>query len=120
MLAVESSLKLLNYDIIDFSNLYKPLKFEYSKLYVNDKSKFICNNNETRLEKPAFIQKYIDDLMEDENNKSKKLRCFIRPSGTEDVVRVYTEAEDIDLINNISINVQKLIEKHFSKNSVDK
>lgn len=38
---------------------------------------------------PAGLQEAIDSLVK----KHKKARSFVRPSGTEDVVRVYAEAE---------------------------
>ena len=115
MLAVESSLKLLNYSIKDFSDLYKPLKFDYSKLVVKDKAEFVCNRNETRLEKPAHIQEYIDKITN--KYKEKNARCFVRPSGTEDVIRVYAEAEDIETVGLIMLDVQTLIESEYGSKS---
>lgn len=38
---------------------------------------------------PAGLQEAIDSTV----NKYKQARSFVRPSGTEDVVRVYAEAE---------------------------
>lgn len=44
---------------------------------------------ERRAVSPAGLQEAIDSLVK----KHKKARSFVRPSGTEDVVRVYAEAE---------------------------
>ena len=45
------------------------------------------NENETRSTRPAELQAALDKAMEDIPG-----RCFVRPSGTENVVRVYAEA----------------------------
>ncbi|KAI6202078.1 Phosphoacetylglucosamine mutase [Aphelenchoides besseyi] len=45
--------------------------------------------NETKLIKPEGMQKSIDKIVK----KYKKARAFVRPSGTEDVLRVYAEAD---------------------------
>lgn len=44
---------------------------------------------ERRAVSPAGLQEAIDSLVK----KYKQARSFVRPSGTEDVVRVYAEAE---------------------------
>ena len=45
-------------------------------------------DDETRLVAPAALQSALDDVMA----AVPQGRCFVRPSGTEDVVRVYAEA----------------------------
>jgi len=55
--------------------------------------------DESRLEEPAELQQFIDSVVA----KFPGSRSFVRPSGTEDVLRLYVEAEklgDIDLIAN--------------------
>lgn len=44
---------------------------------------------ERRAVSPAGLQEAIDSLVK----KYRQARSFVRPSGTEDVVRVYAEAE---------------------------
>lgn len=44
---------------------------------------------ERRAVTPAGLQEAIDDLVK----RYQKARSFVRPSGTEDVVRVYAEAD---------------------------
>ena len=48
-----------------------------------------CTEDETRTTAPASLQPALDALMK----RFPQGRCFVRPSGTEDVVRVYAEAE---------------------------
>lgn len=95
MLSVECSLKLLNYSIIDWTNIYSPLLFVYGKLVVKNKADFECIDNETMLIKPNKLQVFIDDIVCDSNKNNFDSRCFVRPSGTEDVVRIYSESKDI-------------------------
>lgn len=38
-------------------------------------------------------------------------RCFIRPSGTEDVIRVYAEASSQDAADNLAHSVAKLVDQ---------
>lgn len=44
---------------------------------------------ERRAVSPAGLQEAVDDLVK----KYRQARSFVRPSGTEDVVRVYAEAD---------------------------
>ena len=54
-------------------------------------------NADRQIVEPGGMQQELDAFIS-ENNSSGKSRCFIRPSGTEDVVRVYAEgATDHDV-----------------------
>jgi phosphoacetylglucosamine mutase len=86
--------------------MYKELPSRNAKVCVKDKNKFIPNDNETRLIQPIAVQNEIDALVSQVN----KGRCFIRPSGTEDVVRIYAEAaneNDVECIINKMILILK-------------
>ena len=70
---------------------------------VLDKTLYICNNDESRLIKPENIQNGLDTI----NNKYN-CRSFIRPSGTEDLIRVYIEADkNLDIIEKDIIELFK-------------
>ena len=43
--------------------------------------------------------------------KYPKGRCFIRPSGTEDVIRVYAEASAQDAADSLANSVAQLVDK---------
>ena len=92
LIATESALKVLDYSIEDVYLMYKELPALNTKVSVKDKNVFKTNDNETRLVEPESVQKIIDDVVKE----CKNGRAFIRPSGTEDVVRVYAEAETIE------------------------
>lgn len=106
LFATESSLRTLNMSIHDVYTMYKELPSRNAKVCVKDKNKFIPNDNETRLIQPIAVQNEIDALVSQVN----KGRCFIRPSGTEDVVRIYAEAaneNDVECIINKMILILK-------------
>ena len=104
LIATESALKVLDFSIEDVYLMYKELPSLNTKISVKDKSIFKCNDNETKLIQPENLQMIIDQLV----SKFNQARAFIRPSGTEDVVRIYTEAENID---DAKLITQKLVEE---------
>jgi phosphoacetylglucosamine mutase len=104
LIATESALKVLDFSIEDVYLMYKELPSLNTKISVKDKSIFKCNDNETKLIQPENLQISIDQLV----SKFNQARAFIRPSGTEDVVRIYTEAENID---DAKLITQKLVEE---------
>lgn len=113
MLAAESCLYMMNKSISYMISLYSPLKFIYGKTKVNDKSTFICNDNETRLNHPTDLQSFIDE--EVKNRKKDNLnRCFVRPSGTEDILRIYVEGRDEEEIKDILKVVEEYILKNYN------
>ena len=57
---------------------------------------FETTDAERRLTKPKELQEYIDQIVGSEE------RAFVRPSGTEDVVRVYAEAKTQERANQIA------------------
>jgi phosphoacetylglucosamine mutase len=61
--------------------------------------------DETAVVSPDGVQEKINKL----NSKYAQGRSFIRPSGTEDVVRVYAEAETEDQAKQLAIDVLQLI-----------
>merc|ERR1712173_109999 len=81
-----------------WSNLYKEKKSKMSKAVVKDRTVFKTTNAERTCLEPAGVQDEINVLVKKYDNG----RAFVRPSGTEDVVRVYSEAStqaDADKLN---------------------
>jgi phosphoacetylglucosamine mutase len=105
MLLVESILAIKSMTIKDWVDQFEELSNIQIKVKVNDKSLFVCTNADTILVEPANIQNQIDDIVK----KYKDGRSFIRPSGTEDIVRIYAEAKSKTDCNNIIDQVSKLI-----------
>jgi phosphoacetylglucosamine mutase len=81
----------------DWIGIYEELPSRQEKLHVPNKSLLKCSDDETYLVEPVTLQEELNRLM-----KSVEMgRIFIRPSGTEDVVRIYAEArkrEDVEVL----------------------
>ncbi len=58
------------------------------KVNVKDRNMFKTEDAERRLISPKGLQEKVDETV----RKFEKGRSFVRPSGTEDCVRVYAEA----------------------------
>ena len=78
-------------NIHQWNELYVDLPSKMIKLPVPNKNSIICNENETRALAPDGLQIALDAA----NSTVLHGRSFVRPSGTEDVVRVYAEASDM-------------------------
>jgi len=96
-LMIESVLCDKDFTIENFANLYKDLPNQTLKVKVADRTAFKTTWDESRLIQPEKLQETIDARVHEVNTG----RCFVRPSGTEDVLRVYVEAktkEDCDYL----------------------
>lgn len=60
------------------------------KVQVRDKSSIQNTYDQTKVTHPLSLQQKIDEALAKEPGQSA--RAFIRPSGTEDIVRLYVEA----------------------------
>ena len=86
-----------------------------SVIKVEDRTIIHCNEDETRCVAPATIQPAIDKVVE----HVPKGRSFVRwrmerglrdrPSGTENVVRVYAEAETMEEALQVSKAVERIV-----------
>ncbi|CAM9822673.1 unnamed protein product [Phaeothamnion confervicola] len=75
--------------------MYADRPSRQAKLAVADRTVIECVADETRLVRPVALQVALDDEAQRCGGKivgGGGARCFVRPSGTEDVVRVYAEA----------------------------
>ncbi|KAK1286086.1 Phosphoacetylglucosamine mutase [Acorus calamus] len=88
LLLVEAILQYLGWSIERWSELYRDLPSRQLKVSVADRNAIVTTNAETTVLKPSGLQ----ELINYETAKYPKGRSFIRPSGTEDVIRVYAEA----------------------------
>lgn len=88
MLLVEVVLSHKSYNGEEWDSLYADLPNRLAKVSVPNRNAFKTEDAERRLVSPAGLQTKIEDLV----NRYQGGRSFVRPSGTEDVVRVYAEA----------------------------
>jgi phosphoacetylglucosamine mutase len=89
LLLVDAILQIQGQTIRDWNKLYQDLPSRQAKVRVRDRTIIQTNDNETRCLEPASAQKALDNAV---GGQGLLRRAFIRPSGTEDVVRVYAEA----------------------------
>eukprot|EP00835_Amoeboradix_gromovi_P005121 NODE_452_length_8270_cov_0.487823.p6 type:complete len:116 gc:universal NODE_452_length_8270_cov_0.487823:919-572(-) len=82
-------LQQLNMTAKEWDGLYTDLPSILIKVVVKDRYLFKTTNAEQTLIAPDGLQSKIDLLCKDGG------RSFVRPSGTEDVVRVYAEHQTV-------------------------
>jgi phosphoacetylglucosamine mutase len=104
-LFIEAVLALKNWSITDWDALYTDLPSRQLKLAVPDRTAITTTADETHVVQPQKLQDEIDKLV----SVVSKARAFVRPSGTEDVVRVYAEAETQELADTLAKNVVQVV-----------
>lgn len=108
LLLVEVILLHMGWSIHKWNEIYCDLPSRQIKAKVVDRAAVVTANAETVAVKPTGIQEAIDA----EIGKYPKGRCFIRPSGTEDVIRVYAEASTQEAADDLAKSVAKIVD-HF-------
>ncbi|KFP02055.1 Phosphoacetylglucosamine mutase, partial [Calypte anna] len=89
MLVIEAILALKGLTVQQWDAIYTDLPNRLLKVQVADRRVIDTMDAERRAVTPPGLQEKIDALVK----KYKLSRAFVRPSGTEDVVRIYTEAD---------------------------
>lgn len=89
LLVVESILYQKQWSIDEWSDSYTDLPNRQLKVKVADRTVIETTDAERKTTSPVGLQNAIDELVA----QYKQARSFVRPSGTEDVVRVYAEAD---------------------------
>ncbi|XP_076648180.1 phosphoglucomutase 3-like protein nst [Halictus rubicundus] len=105
MLLVETILHAKGWSIIDWEKSYKDLLNKQLLVKVNDKNVITTTDAERRCVTPEGLQNEIDQVVSQYRNG----RSFVRPSGTEDVIRVYAECEDPNDLNKLITAVALLV-----------
>lgn len=88
-------------------SLYTDLPSKMIKVPVRDKQLVVCSEDETQVVYPEALQLALNEAMA----QCEKGRCFVRPSGTEDVVRVYAEAVDMEQVELLLTASREAIQK---------
>ncbi|MCD7448819.1 hypothetical protein HAX54_046665 [Datura stramonium] len=109
LLLVEVILQYMGWSIHRWNELYHDLPSRQLKVKVVDRTAVVTANAETVAVQPIGIQEAINA----EIAKYPRGRCFIRPSGTEDVIRVYAEATTQDAADALAASVAKLVDQHL-------
>ena len=107
LLVVELILAMRHMSVADWDLLYTDLPSRQLKVTIKDRNVIKTYDAERRVSQPAELQDKIDELVK--GCGSKMARSFVRPSGTEDVVRVYAEADTQELTDNLAKKVCQLV-----------
>jgi phosphoacetylglucosamine mutase len=105
LLLVEAILCEEKMSLAVWDSLYEELPSRQLKVKVADRSTFKTTEADTKLSHPPKLQSEIDSLVA----QVPKGRAFVRPSGTEDVVRVYAEAETREQCDSLADKIAKLL-----------
>ncbi|KAI3438187.1 hypothetical protein D9Q98_000624 [Chlorella vulgaris] len=105
ILLVEAALRRKGWGLDQWAALYTDLPSRQLKVTVADRAAIVTTDAETRVSQPAGLQAAIDAAVAAVPNG----RSFVRPSGTEDVVRVYAEAETQDAADGLAATVARLV-----------
>lgn len=76
-----------------------------SKVQVKYRLKIKVCKTEDRITEPKSVQDEIDNII----SKYPGSRGFARPSGTEDYVRIYAEADSIEVVKNVSEGIKQAL-----------
>ena len=107
MLLVETILHAKGWSIIDWERSYDDLPNKQLKVKLTDKNVIKTTDAERLCVTPIGLQKEIDKVV----SRYNKGRSFLRPSGTEDVVRVYAECENENDLKKLIVDVASLVYK---------
>ncbi|XP_065071481.1 phosphoacetylglucosamine mutase-like [Rhopilema esculentum] len=105
MLIVECILNEKKWTCADWSKCYSDLPNKQSKVQVKDRTVIQTTDAERKVSSPESLQENIDQLVARVSNG----RSFVRPSGTEDVVRIYAEAATKEEVDFLSTAVCRLV-----------
>lgn len=105
MLLVETILCKKQWGLNDWDSCYQDLPNRQRKVQVKDRSVITTTNAERKTTTPKGLQEEIDKLVAEYD----KGRSFVRPSGTEDVVRVYAEARTQKEADALALAVSKKV-----------
>lgn len=108
MLLVLAILHILKLDLKSWDLLYQDYPSKQTKIPSVNKFKITCTDDETSALTPIELQNALNIAMKSIPNG----RCFVRPSGTEDVVRIYAEALTQDQANQLAIIATQAVIDH--------
>ncbi|KAM0750521.1 Phosphoacetylglucosamine mutase [Meredithblackwellia eburnea MCA 4105] len=105
LLLVETVLLHKKWTAKDWDRAYTDLPNRLVRVFVEDRYAFATTDAERQLVKPEGLQDEVDRVVKEFKNG----RSFVRPSGTEDCVRVYAEAATRDEADNLAQKVSGIV-----------
>eukprot|EP00002_Diphylleia_rotans_P034603 TRINITY_DN7451_c0_g1_i3.p1 TRINITY_DN7451_c0_g1~~TRINITY_DN7451_c0_g1_i3.p1 ORF type:complete len:516 (+),score=109.43 TRINITY_DN7451_c0_g1_i3:193-1548(+) len=107
ILAVEAMLRCDGLDFEAWMDLYHELPNCLTACKVADRNMIKTSADESRALQPPGLQEAIDEIVA----AYPSGRCFVRPSGTEDIVRIYAEAERSEDVSSIIEQVNAVVHR---------
>ena len=104
LLLVDAILQIQGWSPTEWDAIYTDLPSRQGKVLVKDRNVIQTNENETKCLSPIQVQEELEVAMAE-----VKGRAFIRPSGTEDVVRVYAEAPTRALADQLATKAAEIV-----------
>ena len=111
VLLIEGILRIKgNMPFAEWHAMYRDLPTKQTKVKVKDRTVIECFDSERKCSKPEGLQKRIDEILSSVSSSTdSSKRAFVRPSGTEDIVRVYVEASDAETCEKICTKVEEAV-----------
>jgi len=104
-LNIETALAGLSLNAAGWKAIYTDLENANSKVVVKNKSVIKVSHDQSRVTAPIEIQNKIDEVCA----KYPMGRAFIRPSGTEDICRLYVEATTLADVKEIQKQITEYV-----------
>lgn len=101
MLLVETILHSKGWDLAAWEHTYTDLPNKQLKVKVSNRNVITTADAERKCVTPVGLQERIDQLVA----QYQRGRSFVRPSGTEDVVRVYAEGQTVTEVAKLAAEV---------------
>lgn len=109
LLVIEAILYDLDMSIQQFDEIYHESPSRMYKIKVADRTKFTITEDESKLTYPTALQEEIDLAIA----KVQDGKAFVRPSGTEDILRLYCEASTTEQMESLSKELLDIIESKY-------
>ncbi|XP_053619559.1 phosphoacetylglucosamine mutase isoform X2 [Plodia interpunctella] len=105
LLLAEAALRARGLHVARWARAYRDLPCRQLKLLVEDRNVISTTDAERKCTSPEGLQTKIDELVAKYNSG----RAFVRPSGTEDIVRVYAEADTRTAADTLAAEVAQAV-----------
>ena len=102
MLLAEAIMLDKDYTAMMFYKLYVDLPSKIKNVTVTYPKRFLCNEDESELLEPKRLQDVVHVFTKLKNNGA---RAFLRPAGTEHVLRLYVEAKIESEVDHITSEI---------------
>lgn len=112
MFMCEVALQALEMKFEDWADLYTDRPCKQIKVTVQHPKRITNTRDEQRALSPDGMQDEIDAAVAAVLSTCRAARSFVRPSGTEPVVRVYAEASTPAACDSLAVEVRSIVERY--------